>query len=94
MNAVIQYIISNGDKIVSARQLAEMFMISDLDVRTEINRARCEGVPICSCGKGYYYSEKREDIEKTIRSLQHRVSKMQSAMWGLSKSLEVINETV
>lgn len=94
MNAVIEYIISNENKVVSARQLSEMFLISDLDIRSEINHARCEGIPICSCRKGYYYSEKREDIEKTIKSLQHRVSKMQSAMWGLSKSLEVINETV
>lgn len=87
MNNVIELIISSKDKPISSSKLCEIFGVSGIEIRRIINAARCEGCPICSCHKGYYYSENPEDINRTIATLQHRVDKIQSAIKGLSMTL-------
>lgn len=87
MNPIIAYIKSHGDVPVSSTNLSEAFGKSGFEIRKTINIARSEGYPICSCHKGYYYSEKSDELEKTIKSLTHRIESIQNAISGLKGRL-------
>ena len=92
MVSIIEYIKSHGGLPISTKNLSDTFGISGLEVRKIINSARCEGCPICSCHKGYYYSENNEEIEKTIMSLSNRIGAMERAKLGLSRCLRGTHE--
>ena len=87
MNEVISYLKMNGDTPISAKSLGRIFGHTDITIRRIINQARLEGVPICSSSKGYYYSECREDINRTVASLMHRITSIQNAVNGLVSNL-------
>lgn len=87
MKQIVEYIKSNNEVPISSQSLSKIFGISGSEVRKVINLARCNGEPICSCTKGYYYSESSNDIQKTINSLKHRIESIQSAISGLSNHL-------
>lgn len=88
MNEVIEYIVKNGKKLVTAKELGNMFSLSGIEIRHIINEARSNGCPICSCRKGYYYSEDVEDIKRTVASLTHRITSIQHAVNGLNQMME------
>jgi biotin operon repressor len=90
--SIIEYIKSHGGLPISAKNLSDTFGISGLEVRKIINSARSEGCPICSCYKGYYYSENEREIQKTIDSLNGRIGAMERAKLGLSKCLRGTHE--
>lgn len=77
---------TGADSCISGRLLGAMFDISTIELRKVINEARREGIPICSCDKGYFYSELPSDILKTVNSLTGRIAKMQEAINGLTIS--------
>ena len=87
MNNVVQLIISYGGTPISSNTLGKVFGISDAEIRRIVNLARCDGYPICSCRKGYYYSENTKDIAFTVKSLQSRINGIQRAITGLSVHL-------
>lgn len=90
MNPIINYIKENSKGFnypISSNLLTAVFNTSGIEIRRLINEARCSGEPICSCGKGYYYSEKEEDIIRTIDSLQGRIAKQEKAISGLKNCL-------
>lgn len=84
MTDVIEYIKAHKGLPITSSKLSEAFGISGFEIRKMVNSARSEGCPICSCNRGYYYSENRDDIDKTILSLSHRIGSMQRAIKGLS----------
>lgn len=92
MIQIVEYIKSHKGIPVSSQNLSEAFGISAFQVRRLINFARSEGYPICSCNKGYYYSEDEKEIEKTIASLTHRINSIQRAIDGLWERLGGLNE--
>ena len=84
--AIIQHIKlhSNGVKEpIHGWKIADALGITDTVVRKFVNEARCGGIPICSCANGYYYSDDPVCIDDTIRMLQGRIAKQQSAIEGL-----------
>lgn len=87
MTDVIEYIKSHNGLPITSNKLSEAFGISGFEIRRIVNQARSEGCPICSCHKGYYYSENSDDIEKTVMSLSHRIGSIQRAIRGLSKCI-------
>lgn len=88
-DSVINYIINHGtsEHPISNRKVSEHFDISEVVVRKHINRARCEGVAICSTKHGYYYSEDKTDILETIHRLNKRTIAVEKAISGLVTSL-------
>lgn len=89
MNEIIAYLRRNSssDKPVSGRVLAEKFGLTGQKVREYINRARQDGVPICSARWGYFYSEDTSQIRKTIDSMRGRIASQELAIDGLSTLL-------
>lgn len=58
------------------------------DVRKIINEIRSLGeAPICSTSKGYYISYAKEEIFKTIRSLEERTESIKNASEGLRRMM-------
>ena len=90
MNDVIKFLMkySSKDNIIDSIQLARHFDISRVEVRQLINKARCEGIPICSSGFGYYYSTDDREIAKTVKSLSGRVHSINSAIAGMNAYME------
>lgn len=84
MISVVEYIKARDGIPISSKKLAEAFGVTDFDIRKVINQARSEGIPICSCRKGYYYSEDENEIQKTVMSLAHRIGSIERAIRGLS----------
>lgn len=94
MYDVVNYIRNNGsvDKPVTNHQISAYFNMGEVNVRKTINQARCEGIPICSCHKGYYYSEDKADIVATIQSLNNRTISVERAISGLLTNLMRLEE--
>ena len=89
MNEIIAYLRKNSslEKPISGRILAEKFGITDQKIREYVNRARQDGVPICSARWGYFYSEDKSQIRKTIDSMRGRIASQELAIDGLSALL-------
>lgn len=90
MNDIISFIKSNGtkEKPVTSAEIELALKTHGVTVRKEINKARCEGHPICSCDKGYYYSEDKTDIVETIQGLMKRTMSVEKAINGLITNLK------
>ena len=89
MDEIIIYIRNHASKKspVPNKVMSAHFGISEVKIRKMINEARCEGIPICSCDSGYYYSEDKNEILKTVESLMHRTIAIEKAVKGLVSSL-------
>lgn len=91
-NNVIAYIKANSssEKPVSSYEITDAIGISGVAIRRAVNKARCNGIPICSCDKGYFYSEDKNEIINTIQSLVNRTISVEKAVNGLLKKLKTI----
>lgn len=89
MELVVNYIMSHGTRKnpISNREICSQLHITEVTVRQHINKARCSGIPICSCASGYWYSEDKSDILETIDSLMHRTISVEKAISGLLTTL-------
>ena len=76
----------NGrSRAIKSQQLERLFNCNGVRIREKVNELRSEGVPICSCQSGYYYSENVSDIKDTIIRLNSRVKKITIAENGLRR---------
>ena len=82
MDRVINYIKNNGfvDVPVTNAEIGQSLNISEQTIRRHINEARSKGIPICSCRDGYFYSEDKHEILRTIQSLMHRTMSVEKAV--------------
>ena len=71
----------------TAKQLGKMINTNEPTIRKVINNLRCEGIPVCTGGRGYYISTDKGEIAKTIESLTHRIVQMQNAVDGLMRGM-------
>lgn len=69
--------------------LGDLFGLLDSQIRVIVNKARCNGIPICSTCKGYYYSTDPAEISATINGLYRRIESVIHAIDGLEKALKV-----
>lgn len=89
-NDIINFIKTRGsrDFPVLSHEIEDKFKIHGTTVRKTINAARCEGYPICSSEKGYFFSDDRTDIVDTIQSLMNRTMSVEKAIKGLVSNLK------
>lgn len=80
------------DNPISNREIQRITGYKAVDIRVEINRCRKRGEPICSCSRGYYYSNNLEDIFETMRSLSKRFESVNLAIRGLNKVILKMKE--
>lgn len=75
-------------KAVKGRELCTLFNLSSKQVRNVVSDLRQGGEPICSSNAGYWYSDKSEDIGRTITRLSEQVKNMSRSIEGLYKAKE------
>ena len=68
---------------VLSRVLEETFGIGGRDVRRAVGALRREGIPICSCEKGYFLPMEEKEIGRTIRRLGGLASSISDTKTGL-----------
>ena len=85
MERVVNYISAHGsiDNPVPNKDISSSLHIAEAYVRKKINEARCKGIPICSCEQGYFISNDKAEILRTIQSLMHRTIAVEKAVNGL-----------
>lgn len=92
MERVINHIANHSTKKepITNKEIGSALNMGEFEVRKKINEARCQGFPICSCNKGYYYSNDKSDILETIQSLMHYgdVTKMGGVVWQDIKTMQ------
>ena len=76
-------LLMNERKPIKSKEIKRLIGLSDAVVRRYVNALRVMGYPVCSSQKGYYLSYSKQDVLKTIRSLEHRVMGMTTAINGL-----------
>lgn len=79
---------TNETEAIKNRELRELFNLTDRQVRRVVNELRCEGVTICSSSEGYWYSEDRADIQKTLHRMEAQIYNMKCSIAGLQKVLK------
>lgn len=72
---------------IKSKSLECIFHCKGAEIRRMVNELRCSGVPICSCGQGYFYSTNPSDIKETINHLAGRINKIKVACDGMENSL-------
>ena len=84
-NVISEYLRSNSshDHPIKGCDLASHFDITGVKVRKAVNDARCSGIPICASSQGYFYSDSKEQIKKTIESMRGRIISQENAIAGL-----------
>lgn len=75
------------DNAIKSKALESIFHCKGIEIRHMVNELRCLGVPICSCGQGYYYSASAVDVRDTIKHLEGRASRIKAAQDGMEKYL-------
>ena len=90
MELITEYIRKCSDgrnNPVCSKTIATAFGVPTTMVRKMINDARSKGDPICSCSSGYYTTNDRDEIMKTIASIRGRIAGMNRAISGLEQCL-------
>ena len=90
---ILSYIPTGKVNRISTAVLQDLTGIKDpAELRREIAAARKRGEPICSDGDGYYIAETPEDIERSIRRYNSRISKEIAAKKGLEKAARKLSD--
>lgn len=77
---------------VKSGEICGIFNLHKETLRGLVNFLRCSGMPICSSSRGYWYSDKPEDISKTLSHLEGRVKGINRAIKGLKAIQENTGE--
>lgn len=77
---------------VVSKEIERRFRIKGSEVRALVNELRCQGVPICSSSKGYFYATSRDEVESTVNHLNSRIGKMVEARDGMKNILNQFME--
>ena len=77
---------------MSAEHLISATHTSATVLRNQINRLRCEGVPIASGSEGYFYAATAGEIYATIRDLKKMQAGIDRAVCGLESALDAFGK--
>ena len=76
---------------VKSKEIEALFGLKGTEVRSIVNELRCKGIPVCSCGKGYYYATSDDELRQTIAQLNGRIEKIKNAKNGLKQAISSRN---
>jgi hypothetical protein len=77
---------------ITSKQIEKEFGYKGKDIRRIVNEMRCQGIPICSCSKGYFYAASVDDINETLAHLKSRIISIQAAQDGMNQSKMMYKE--
>ncbi len=91
---VIDMIPTGEANRISAQMLKALTGLDAAEIRRQINKARANGVPLCSSGDGYFIADDPADIQRSIKRYNSRIHKQIAAKKGLEKALEEMKRDV
>ena len=77
---------------ITSKQIEKEFGYKGKDIRRIVNEMRCQGIPICSYSKGYFYAASVDDINETLAHLKSRIISIQAAQDGMNQSKMMYKE--
>ena len=81
---ILSLLSEHPDKPMMAFEIARELGIKNTEpIRHAVNLLRYLGKPVCSWDEGYMFSEKKENIIRTINGMKSRMRSMQEAVDGL-----------
>ncbi len=87
---VISYLRDNAfgrENAIYGADLGDEFGLLAPQIRVIVNNARRDGIPICTCGHGYFFAKDASDIKATIEGLYGRIESVLAAIDGLQGAL-------
>ena len=75
----------HDSRLVMSTELEKVFKLSGPQVRDIVKAARRLGIPIGSCGRGYFYARNAEELFNTLHHLQERRNSLSYTVRALEK---------
>lgn len=72
---------------INCGELAQLFNVTSKQVRNIISALRQDGAPICSSSYGYWYSEDRADLLRTLNKIRSQIHNMECTAKGLEDTI-------
>lgn len=82
---VFNLIPNDPDERITSKSIFLITGINPAEVRACVNKLRCLGVKVCSDSDGYYISEAKCDVDRTIAHLKSRCNKIEEAIIGMTR---------
>lgn len=79
-------------KAVKARELCVLFNVHEKQLRNIVSDLRQNGEAVCSSTYGYWYSRDPDDIQITLSRLEGQVKNMVTAIDGLKRILQEVQD--
>lgn len=80
--------VSGPDNPVKSKELEFLFKINGSTVRGIVHELRQSGYVICSGRKGYYYSNRTEDIEATCEHIRGRIRSLNEVLTAMKRNYQ------
>lgn len=71
---------------IKSRDLCLMTEANSSQIRSAVNAARKEGIPIGSDSEGYFVALSPQDLAHSLRHMRSRIREIEMAMVGLEKA--------
>jgi len=75
---------SGKAKAVKSHRIEKALSISGAKLRAIVNYLNTRGVPVCSCGEGYYFAQTADEVTEYVNSLRSRVRGITNRIEGLT----------
>jgi transcriptional antiterminator len=72
---------------INCRELAQLYNVTSKQIRNIVSALRQDGAPICSSSAGYWYSEDKGDLLRTLNKIRSQIHNMECTATGLEKTL-------
>ena len=72
---------------INCKELAQLYNVTSKQIRNIVSALRQDGAPICSSSAGYWYSEDRVDLLRTLNKIRSQIRNMERTAEGLERTL-------
>jgi biotin operon repressor len=79
----LQTVCEGRENTKKSVEIQRALKISENELRHQINRLRCRGIPVASSRDGYFLAVTAGEVYSTIRLLQKKIKGMEAAISGL-----------
>ena len=72
---------STEQEAINCRELAQLYNVTSKQIRNIVSALRQDGAPICSSSAGYWYSEDRGDLLRTLNKIRSQIQNMERELF-------------
>lgn len=86
---ILSYLVKNAkglENVKTASEIQASIGVHPAKLREVVNTLRCEGYPIASGQRGYFYARSYRELRDTLDHMQGRVASINEAIVGLERA--------